>query len=206
MPESCHHVIELLIGRVVRDVDDRDGHEERNGEKGRSGGRHLVAVALGAIGSVAAGVWVRDMVRSLVGCRCLDLQRRRGDRSGTTGQPPVLESGLTLSPARLTAATMATCSSRGRVLAKVVTWPLMPALTLAPFASDVARTDGTGSSAGLADALVIAAMLAVLAGGRGGDRPRAGPAAGWAFLGLGTAVAWSAFCDDYADTRSRRRT
>ena len=86
-----------------------------------------------------------------------------------------------------------------RVLAWVVTWPLAPALILGTFASDLARADGVRSSAGLGDVLVIAAMVAcwlvgVVVTGRAPEQP-----AGWAFLGLGTAVAWSAFCDDYSE-------
>ena len=86
-----------------------------------------------------------------------------------------------------------------RDLARVVTWSLMPALLAATFASDVGRTDGTGSSAGLSDLLVIVAMVAcwlvgVVVTGRAPEQR-----AGWAFLGLGTAMAWSAFCDDYSE-------
>jgi signal transduction histidine kinase len=85
------------------------------------------------------------------------------------------------------------------VLARVVTWPLMPALLAATLASDIARGDGIGSSAGIAEALVILAMAAcwlvgVLVTGRAPDQR-----AGWAFLALGSAVAWSAFCDEYAE-------
>jgi signal transduction histidine kinase len=81
----------------------------------------------------------------------------------------------------------------------VVAWSLAPALMVATFASDLARTDGVRSSARLADVLMIAAMVAcwlvgVVVSGRAPDQP-----AGWAFLGLGTAVAWSAFCDDYSE-------
>ena len=86
-----------------------------------------------------------------------------------------------------------------RVLAWVVTWPLVPALMVASLASDVARAGGIRSSAGLGDVLVIAAMVAcwlvgVVVTGRAPEQP-----AGWAFLGLGTAIAWSGFCDDYSE-------
>jgi signal transduction histidine kinase len=37
-------------------------------------------------------------------------------------------------------------------------------------------------------------LVGVVVSGRAPDQP-----AGWAFLGLGTAVAWSAFCDDYSE-------
>ena len=87
----------------------------------------------------------------------------------------------------------------GRDLARVVTWSLMPALLAATFASDVGRKDGTGSSTGLSDLLMIVAMVAcwlvgVVVTGRAPEQR-----AGWAFLGLGTAMAWSAFCDDYSE-------
>ena len=86
-----------------------------------------------------------------------------------------------------------------RVLAWVVTWPLVPALMVASLASDVARAGGIRSSAGLGDVLVIAAMVAcwlvgVVVTGRAPEQP-----AGWAFLGLGTAIAWGGFCDDYSE-------
>jgi signal transduction histidine kinase len=81
------------------------------------------------------------------------------------------------------------------LLARAVTWPLMPALVVGTFASDAARPGGT--SAGPADVPVLVAMVAcwlvgVLVTGRAPEQR-----AGWAFLGLGTAVAWSAFCDEY---------
>ena len=86
-----------------------------------------------------------------------------------------------------------------RILARVVTWSLMPALLAATVVSDVAGTNATGSSAGLADVPVIVAMVAcwlvgVVVTGRAPEQR-----AGWAFLGLGTALAWSAFCDDYSE-------
>ncbi|HYU83625.1 MAG TPA: histidine kinase [Kribbellaceae bacterium] len=85
-----------------------------------------------------------------------------------------------------------------RQLARVVTWPLTPGLLLAALASDIARDD-SGLSVGASDLPVIVAMVAcwmvgVVVTGRAFDQ-----AAGWAFLGLGTAAAWSAFCDDYSE-------
>ena len=84
-------------------------------------------------------------------------------------------------------------------LARAVTWPLMPALLVGTAASDVARAHGAATSAGAADAPVIVAMVAcwlvgVVVSGRAPDQP-----AGWAFVGLGTALAWSAFCDEYSE-------
>ena len=84
-------------------------------------------------------------------------------------------------------------------MTRVVTWSLMPVLLLATFVSDLARPDGTGSSAQLSDAPAIVAMVAcwlvgVLVTGRAPEQR-----AGWAFLGLATALAWSAFCDEYGE-------
>ncbi len=84
----------------------------------------------------------------------------------------------------------------GRTLIRALTWPLVPVLTVAAvlFESRGARDPDLAT----ADMPMIAAMLACwLAGlvvtGRSHTQP-----AGWAFLGLGTAVAWSAFTDEYA--------
>ena len=85
------------------------------------------------------------------------------------------------------------------VFARVVTWPLVPALMLGALASDLTRPGGIGSSAGLATLPANAAMVAcwlvgVVVTGRAPEQR-----AGWAFLGLGTALAWSAFCDEYSE-------
>jgi signal transduction histidine kinase len=85
------------------------------------------------------------------------------------------------------------------VLARAVTWPLMPALLVGTAASDAVRAHGAGTTAGVAEVPVIVAMVAcwlvgVVVTGRAPDQP-----AGWAFVGLGTAVAWSAFCDEYSE-------
>ncbi len=84
-------------------------------------------------------------------------------------------------------------------MARVVTWSLVPALMVATLASDVARPNGTGSSAQLSDTPAIVAMIAcwlvgVVVTGRAPEQR-----AGWAFLGLATALAWSAFCDEYGE-------
>ncbi len=86
-----------------------------------------------------------------------------------------------------------------RVLARVVIWPLVPALMVATFVAGAAGAGGVRSSAGVGDVLVIAATVAcwlvgVVVTGRAPDQP-----AGWAFLGLGTSVAWSGFCDVYSE-------
>ena len=42
--------------------------------------------------------------------------------------------------------------------------------------------------------MVACWLVGVVVTGRAPEQP-----AGWAFLGLGTAIAWSAFCDDYSE-------
>jgi hypothetical protein len=86
-----------------------------------------------------------------------------------------------------------------RVLARAVTWPLVPVLMVATLASGAAGAGGVRASAGVGDVLVIAATVAcwlvgVVVTGRAPDQP-----AGWACLGLGTSVAWSGFCDVYSE-------
>jgi signal transduction histidine kinase len=81
-----------------------------------------------------------------------------------------------------------------RDLVRGLTWPLAPAL--------VAGTGVAGARAGMeswtAACLALLGVLACWAVGvvvtwRSAEQP-----AGWAFLGLGTALAWSSFADEYA--------
>jgi hypothetical protein len=86
-----------------------------------------------------------------------------------------------------------------RLLARGVTWLLMPALLVGTFVADTSRAGGPATSGGPSDLPVVVAMIAcwlvgVVVTGRAPDQR-----AGWAFLGLGTALAWSAFCDEYAE-------
>lgn len=84
----------------------------------------------------------------------------------------------------------------GRTLIRALTWPLVPALLVGTMLVD---TRGTSSvSLGVAEVPLVAAMIAcwlvgLVVTGRSHEQP-----AGWAFLGLGTAIAWSAFTDEYA--------
>jgi len=87
------------------------------------------------------------------------------------------------------------------LLARALTWPLTPALLAGTFASEAAQPGSIGAvvSVSAADAPAVVALVAcwlvgVVVTGRAPDQP-----AGWAFLGLGTAVAWSAFSDTYAE-------
>ena len=84
----------------------------------------------------------------------------------------------------------------GRTLTRALTWSLTPALLVATLVAESRSTSDSGPAA--ADVPVIAAMIAcwlvgVVVTGRSYAQP-----AGWAFLGLGTAIAWSAFADEYA--------
>lgn len=82
-----------------------------------------------------------------------------------------------------------------RVLARVVTWSLAPAL----FAGMAALDHRLGGGQGPSDVVYLVAMLVCWAVGvvltwRVVDQP-----AGWAFLGLGTALTWSGFSELYAE-------
>jgi signal transduction histidine kinase len=75
-----------------------------------------------------------------------------------------------------------------RFLARALTWPLLPAMVATTLADH----------AGLGDVPYVAAMLAcwlvgVVLTWRAVRQP-----AGWAFLGLGTAIAWAGFTEDLA--------
>jgi signal transduction histidine kinase len=82
-----------------------------------------------------------------------------------------------------------------KVLARVVTWPLAPALFAGQGVLD--HRLGDRQAIGPSDIVYLAAMLVCWAVGilltwRVIDQP-----AGWAFLGLGTALTWSGFIDLY---------
>jgi signal transduction histidine kinase len=84
----------------------------------------------------------------------------------------------------------------GRTVIRALTWSLAPVLLAATVLLEARGT--TGSGPGVADVPPIAAMIAcwlvgVVVTGRSFEQP-----AGWAFLGLGTALTWSAFTDEYA--------
>jgi hypothetical protein len=82
-----------------------------------------------------------------------------------------------------------------QTLIRALTWPLAPALLVAAFIVDLGGETGTGPAA--ADVPIVLAMVTcwlvgVLVTGRSFSQ-----GAGWAFLGLGSALAWSALTDEY---------
>ena len=85
------------------------------------------------------------------------------------------------------------------LLARALTWPLTPALLAGTFASEAAQPGSIGTVVGAGDAPAVVALVScwlvgIAVTGRAPDQP-----AGWAFLGLGSAVAWSAFLDTYTE-------
>ena len=84
----------------------------------------------------------------------------------------------------------------GRTLIRALTWSLVPALIVLTL---LVHTEGSSDSRPTAaDIPLLAAILAcwlmgMVVTGRSSAQP-----AGWAFLGLGTALAWSVFTDVYA--------
>ncbi len=85
----------------------------------------------------------------------------------------------------------------GRVLVQGITWALAPALVAGTLLARLASADG-GSPFTAAYLPVLVAMLACWLMGVVVTWRASGQPAGWAFLGLATAVAWSTFCEDYA--------
>jgi signal transduction histidine kinase len=82
-----------------------------------------------------------------------------------------------------------------RVLTRVVVWPLAPGLLVG--AAVVDAVDG-GTRFGPSDLPFVIAMVTCWLMGLVVTWHAPGQRAGWAFLGLGTGLAWSAFCDEYA--------
>ena len=85
------------------------------------------------------------------------------------------------------------------LIARGLTWPLVPALLAGTFAADAARPGSVDVVVRAGDAPAVVALVAcwlvgVVVTARAPEQP-----AGWAFLGLGTAVVWSAFTDTYAE-------
>ena len=82
-----------------------------------------------------------------------------------------------------------------QTLIRALTWPLAPVLLVATLVVDLGG--GTGTRPVAADVPIVLAMITcwlvgVLVTGRSFSQ-----GAGWAFLGLGTALAWSALTDEY---------
>jgi signal transduction histidine kinase len=83
----------------------------------------------------------------------------------------------------------------GRTLIRALTWSLAPALGVATF---VAGARGPTPALELGDVAYVALLAAcwlvgVVITGRSNEQ-----SAGWAFLGLATALSWSSFTDEYA--------
>ncbi len=82
-----------------------------------------------------------------------------------------------------------------QTLIRAVTWPLAPALLIATLAVDLwagASARPVAADVPLVLAMVTCWLVGVLVTGRSFTQ-----GAGWAFLGLGTALAWSALTDGY---------
>ena len=82
-----------------------------------------------------------------------------------------------------------------RTLIRALTWSLPPALLAATLTVDLVAGTGVGlvaSDVPLVLALVACWLVGVVVTGRSFAQ-----GAGWAFLGLGSAMAWSAFTDEY---------
>jgi signal transduction histidine kinase len=93
----------------------------------------------------------------------------------------------------------------GRVLARVLTWPVAPACLLAiPLVGSAdpgpSHVLVTGSDLPYLTAMVATWTVGVVLTGR-----RPAPTAGWAFLALGSAMAASGLIDEYADLAVFRR-
>jgi signal transduction histidine kinase len=94
----------------------------------------------------------------------------------------------------------------GRVLARVLTWPLAPAcLLLMPVIDNAAPGPSDALVTG-SDLPYLTAMIAAWAVGVVLTARRPTPPAGWAFLGLGTVMAASGLFDAYANLAVFRRT
>jgi signal transduction histidine kinase len=85
------------------------------------------------------------------------------------------------------------------VVARAATWSLAPLLVAATTVLLLRRPDAAGPVIHTADLPYTAAILACWVVGVVLTWRVPGQVAGWAFLGLGTAVTWSAFTGAYAD-------
>ena len=81
-------------------------------------------------------------------------------------------------------------------LARAVTWPVAPVLLIGALVVNPSGPAVSAADVPSLVALVTCWIVGVVVTWRLPDQP-----AGWAFLGLGTAVAWSAFCDEYVASR-----
>jgi signal transduction histidine kinase len=85
------------------------------------------------------------------------------------------------------------------VVARAVTWPLAPLLVAAMTFLLLRRPDGAGPVLDTADLPFGVATLVCWVVGVVLTWRVPGQVAGWAFLGLGTAIAWSGFTEAYAE-------
>lgn len=82
---------------------------------------------------------------------------------------------------------------------RAATWPLLPLLLAGTFVADTLREDGLVSVLDPGALPLVVAMLACWGVGVVVSSRAPAQGAGWALVGLGTALAWSAFTDDYSD-------
>jgi signal transduction histidine kinase len=93
----------------------------------------------------------------------------------------------------------------GRVLARALTWPLVPACLVLTWAVDSARPGPGDALVTGADLPYLTAVVATWSVGIVLTARAPAPAAGWAFLGLATSLTASGLFDDYADLAVNRR-
>jgi signal transduction histidine kinase len=84
----------------------------------------------------------------------------------------------------------------GRLWARALIWPLAPAMMVGAAICDLASSEHSVQLAA-ADVPLVAAMVACWVVGLVVTLNAPDGRAGWAFVGLGTAVAWSSVCDEY---------
>jgi signal transduction histidine kinase len=94
----------------------------------------------------------------------------------------------------------------GRVLARAVTWPLTPACLVLMGVAQGARPGPSDALVSWSDLPYLTALVAAWTVGVVLTLRTPAPRAGWAFLGLGTAMAASGLFDTYADLALSRRT
>ena len=94
----------------------------------------------------------------------------------------------------------------GRVLARALTWPLAPVCLVLMGVVESARPGPADALVTGADVPYLTAIVATWTVGIVLTARAPVPAAGWAFLGLATALAASGLFDDYADLAVSQRT
>jgi len=97
-------------------------------------------------------------------------------------------------------------AATGRLLARALTWPLAPVGVVLMGVVDSARPGPAGALVTGADVPYLTAIVATWTVGIVLTARVPAPAAGWAFLGLATAMAASGLFDNYADLAVSERT